>query len=764
MRTSLKVSIFVILSAVCAFGRARASGYCQQGGQTIQVLGYQSSAATPVQASYTGTGCNVLVLYSNGGGVTATGPSGLVSTSGTAVTWLAGNVFNANGQWTGLTITINSVTYTISTCASATACTLTSSAGTQTTPVTYSMSAATPAAIFSDNAGTPKSNPFAVSATGYWFYYADNGSYANQYSGTAITNTFTNAALPLSDPSNLPNAIRWNATLGTTFAQQCATATAAPNTAIVVDTVAPVATGFTALCPVIFYPGGMIQPASGQMVTFTIQSAGLGTICDISSGGSCVIRGSPVYYPQWWGAKCNGSTPDQAAFNAAGTSIATGSELYVTSNCLLSGTWTISQAINVQCSGWSNGSSNIVVDPSMSTGDDVIHVLGNNTGGISGLIIQNCGINPVSGNPARYGINLDATSMTNGSNAIAFFNLSGNNIGAFGAAAIATTFNPGGGIVDGVFNGKIEDNILKNGVFANNAGDDISIIHNTITGVGPGTYVNLVPGASSFAEDRNSMSMCNGAIHVVYASGGIEAVSNDIQTATGCAAEANGALIDIDCPAASCVGSYIARNAISTNTNSSATNFIRVNYGVNTVLESNQVFLQGMQVAYQITNTSYQTVLRDLHIVGTVGGSYSWAQTLADAGNGTQCDFTQYPSGPHYVGPCPVSLLTPSISPPFNSTAIANEVAGGNVPGISGCSTGTQAGGNQAGTFISGTSGTCTVILTFAVNAPNIWYCTSQNLTHPADMLQEYSSTPNSVTIQGPTTSGDLIAFGCRAF
>ena len=326
-----RVSLFALLVFICAspaFGRGAASGYCQQGGQTIQVLGYVSSTATPVQASYTGTGCNVLVLYSNGGGTTATGPSGVVNTSGTAVTWLAGNVFNANGQWSGLAITIASVSYTISSCSSATACTLTSSAGTQTS-IAYSMSAATPAAIFSDNAGTPKSNPFSVSATGYWFYYADNGSYANQYSGTAILSTFTNAALPLSDPSNLPNAVRWNATLGTTFQQQCAAAAAAPNTALIVDTVAPVATGFTAVCPIIFYPGGFIQPANGQTVAFSVLSAGLTQICDASPGGICAILGVPAYYPQWWGAKGDGSNDTAAIASAVGAACTAGSATVV---------------------------------------------------------------------------------------------------------------------------------------------------------------------------------------------------------------------------------------------------------------------------------------------------------------------------------------------------------------------------------------------------------------------------------------------------
>lgn len=319
MKTLLKASLLILLLSVASFARGRASGYCNQGGQTVTVIGYQSSAATPVQGSYTGSGCNVLVLYSNGGGTTATGPSGYVTTSGTTMTWSSGNVFNANGQWSGLTVTVNSISFTISSCASATVCTTTSSLGTNTAAVSYSMSSATPAAIFSDNAGTAKSNPFAVSATGYWFYYADNGSYANQYSGTAIQTAYTNAALPLSDPSNLPNVVRWNATLGTTFEQQCIAAQAAPNTAIVVDSVVPVATGFTASCPVIFYPGGSIQPASGQTVTLTGACPQIGSAqaFDYSLGGTVVLPSCKEVQPEWWGAKADGVTDNKNPLNYA---------------------------------------------------------------------------------------------------------------------------------------------------------------------------------------------------------------------------------------------------------------------------------------------------------------------------------------------------------------------------------------------------------------------------------------------------------------
>lgn len=61
--------------------------------------------------------------------------SGLVNTSGTAITWQSSGLQDEptfNTQWSSRAITINSVGYTISSCSSTTSCTLTSSAGTQT--------------------------------------------------------------------------------------------------------------------------------------------------------------------------------------------------------------------------------------------------------------------------------------------------------------------------------------------------------------------------------------------------------------------------------------------------------------------------------------------------------------------------------------------------------------------------------------------------------------------------------------------------------
>jgi hypothetical protein len=64
---------------------------------------------------------------------------GVVSTSGTVVTWVSGNAFQMNGSWTGGTIVINGTSYTIASVPNPSIIILTASAGKQT-GVSYSNS------------------------------------------------------------------------------------------------------------------------------------------------------------------------------------------------------------------------------------------------------------------------------------------------------------------------------------------------------------------------------------------------------------------------------------------------------------------------------------------------------------------------------------------------------------------------------------------------------------------------------------------------
>lgn len=55
----------------------------------------------------------------------------------------------------------------------------------------FNAGTATPSTIFSNVGGTPKANPFIASTDGYWFFYADDGSYDVQFSGGGITTPFS---------------------------------------------------------------------------------------------------------------------------------------------------------------------------------------------------------------------------------------------------------------------------------------------------------------------------------------------------------------------------------------------------------------------------------------------------------------------------------------------------------------------------------------------------------------------------------------------
>lgn len=83
--------------------------------------------------------------------------------------------------------------------------------------------------------------------------------------------------------------------------------------------------------------------------------------------------------------------------------------------------------------------------------------------------------------------------------------------------------------------------------------------------------------------------------------------------------------------------------------------------------------------------------------------------------------------------------------------------------GISGCSNSSPLGGNTSGSFLSGTTGTCTVTITMGDSATSRdWHCTANNRTNPANiMVQSGAASTTQATITGTTTSGDLISLSC---
>jgi hypothetical protein len=111
------------------------------------------------------------------------------------------------------------------------------------------------------------------------------------------------------------------------------------------------------------------------------------------------------------------------------------------------------------------------------------------------------------------------------------------------------------------------------------------------------------------------------------------------------------------------------------------------------------------------------------------------------------------------VAPCSTAGCTYTGPVTTNSQVIS----AGAQPGLSGCSAGTLLGGTTAGSFHSGTSGTCTVTLTFAITAPNGWSCWAQDTTH-ANTINQTANSPTTATFSGPTTTGDVIAWGCVGY
>lgn len=84
---------------------------------------------------------------------------------------------------------------------------------------------------------------------------------------------------------------------------------------------------------------------------------------------------------------------------------------------------------------------------------------------------------------------------------------------------------------------------------------------------------------------------------------------------------------------------------------------------------------------------------------------------------------------------------------------------------FTGCSVTATAGGVSsegyvAGTYTSGTTGACSVVIALPL-ATTAWSCFAQDTTTVADVLTQTAKGQQTVTIAGVTVSGDVIQFGC---
>lgn len=205
--------------------------------------------------------------------------------------------------------------------------------------------------------------------------------------------------------------------------------------------------------------------------------------------------------------------------------------------------------------------------------------------------------------------------------------------------------------------------------------------------------------------------------------------------------------------------------------------------------ESPDVYFNLGQTRQHASNTAI-TTQRDYRITGsthsfvTAGGTITNAAAFAVDGpdsGGTNATITN--SSGFYVPTTALSNVTNgyglNVAAPTGATGInyAGQftgnvgVAGGIISNgtkftASGCSNSATVGGATAGTYTSGTTGTCTVVITMgnSATAPNGWDCNADDRTTVSDIINTIASTTTTATLAGTTVTGDVIGFHCVGY
>lgn len=147
------------------------------------------------------------------------------------------------------------------------------------------------------------------------------------------------------------------------------------------------------------------------------------------------------------------------------------------------------------------------------------------------------------------------------------------------------------------------------------------------------------------------------------------------------------------------------------------------------------------------------------------GTVYSW--TNGGIGGAVDSNVSRISSGV-------VGMGTGAAGSTGGSTRGASYQSGGTTFTMSGCSATTPIGGASAGSFLSGTTGACTVVITLngatGITAPNGWTCaiydlsSAINVTTGLGIMSQTASSTTTCTISGLTVSGDKLQFLAMAF
>jgi hypothetical protein len=95
---------------------------------------------------------------------------------------------------------------------------------------------------------------------------------------------------------------------------------------------------------------------------------------------------------------------------------------------------------------------------------------------------------------------------------------------------------------------------------------------------------------------------------------------------------------------------------------------------------------------------------------------------------------------------------------------IAGQLISAGTQSVSGCNLSAAVGGSGAGSFKSGTSGTCTVTIRPGITAPNGFTCQATDLTTGGATMKQTAYSSTTCTISGTTASADLITWSAIGF
>ena len=302
-----------------------------------------------------------------------------------------------------------------------------------------------------------------------------------------------------------------------------------------------------------------------------------------------------------FGAVGDGVADDTAEIQAAINATPYAGTLYIPSGVyLVTGGLTATQPIRIVGDGLASA---IAVASSVSATTDVITYLGTSSGSAAeGFYIGDLKITPVSGTPARYGINLGGQTGTNINRAT----VERVYIGQFGNYGLRN---------NGAFSSTVQNSSIT-GLLFDDCTDNQNVLNNTLRGNNWGVYIDAVSGTNMFNIKDNVIVSKLGAVKVVDC-GTLTIADNQFETQEN-TTDADYSQIVIEGTARTISNTQIHGNNFNTSFNYISAIKLK---NTNTVCIYGNLFFCGTfpvaaQKCIDITAQSYGTILQNNSVIG----------------------------------------------------------------------------------------------------------------------------------------------------